>query len=575
VRSLSGAMGIPAQQVIAKLFALGVPTAITGDVDREHAALIADDAEIQLTFREPISLEQKMLTEFDQPDDPATLEPRPPIVTFLGHVDHGKTSLLDKIIGLNVASREKGGITQHIRAYRVEKNGRGVTFLDTPGHEAFTAMRARGANATDIAVLVVAADDGVMPQTEEAISHAKAAGVPIVVALNKIDLPSANPDRALQELATNQLLPAEWGGDTEVVRTSATTSQGLDELIETLLTVAELHEYRSNPGRSATGICLEAEKQPGRGVVAKLLVQRGTLNVGNVVVCGEAHGRVKAMYDTLNAQKKHKAARPSTPVNVTGFDVAPAAGDRFYAIEDISVARQIAQGTAKKNRLLSGAGPRPHQPIEERIREKAIKDLNIVLRADVRGSIEAIVKELEKLQHPEVQIKFLQKTIGGITEADVQLADVTGGLVIGFNVVPDERARTLADQRGVEIRRFDIIYQVSDDLKRTMEGMIAPEKREKELGRAMVLQVFRISRVGTVAGCRVVAGSIQRDGRARVIRDQRVIGDYAIDSLKREKDDAREVREGYECGIKLAGFDDVKEGDVFEVYKVEEVRRTF
>jgi len=579
VRSFSEALGVPAAKVMGELLKLGYPAVITANLEPEIAQLLAVSLGVEVDFRQPVSLEERMLARMEQEDDAESLRPRPPVVTFLGHVDHGKTSLLDRILGLDVAAHEKGGITQQIRAYRIEKDKGAVTFVDTPGHEAFTAMRARGANATDIAVLVVAADDGVMPQTEEAISHARAAGVPIVVALNKTDLPGVNFDRVMQELATSELLPAEWGGDTEVVRTSAVTGVGIDALLDMLLTVAELRELKANPDRSAAGICLETEVQPGRGVVAKMLVQKGTLRVGDVIVCGTAHGRVKAMYDTLNPYKKHPAAGPSTPVNLTGLDVAPGAGDRFYVLEDISQARQIAHGRAEADRQKELVGVRAHVTLEtlrERLDEKdEVQTLHIILRADTRGSIEAILKELTKLEHPEVQLKVLQRLVGGVTEADVHLADASDAVILAFNVVPDENARVLADQLGVQIRRYDIIYQVTEDLKAALEGMLKPEKRKTELGRALVQRVFHISRVGNVAGCRVLAGTIQREGRARIIRDNLIIGDYAIESLKREKDDVREVREGFECGIKLAGFDDVKEADVLEAYKVEEIRRTF
>jgi len=579
VRSFSEAVGVPVNRVMAKLLELGIPSTITAGVEPDVVELLAMGLGIEVVLRQPVSLEEKLLQEADRQDDPAQLQPRPPVVTFLGHVDHGKTSLLDRILEMDVAAHEKGGITQHIRAYRIEKNGRSIAFVDTPGHEAFTAMRARGAHCTDIVVLVVAADDGVMPQTEEAISHARAAGAPIVVALNKIDLPGTNLERVLQELAANDLLPSQWGGDTEVVQTSAVTGQGMDELLETLLTVAELRDYKANPDRPATGVCLEAQVQQGRGVVVKVLVQKGTLRVGDVVVCGAAFGRVKAMYDTLNVRKRHKEAGPSMPVDLTGLDEAPAAGDLFYVLDDISEARRIAQQRAVKSRQQELTGARAHVTLEnlfERLGEKTERQtLHIILRADVRGSIEAIRKELTKLAHPEVQIEILQASVGGVTEADVHLADASDAVIIAFGVVPDEKARVLAEQLGVQIRRYDIIYQVTDDLKAALEGMLKPEKRETELGRALVQRVFHISRVGTVAGCRVLAGTIQRDGRARVIRDSRIIGDYPIESLKREKDDAREVREGMECGIKLGGFDDVKEADLLEVYKVEEFRRTF
>ena len=487
---------------------------------------------------------------------------------------------MDRIIGIDVAAHEKGGITQHIRAYRVEKDGRAVTFVDTPGHEAFTEMRARGANVTDIAVLVVAADDGVMPQTEEAISHARAAGVPIVVALNKIDLPGVNVDRIYQQLATNELLPSDWGGETELVKTSATKGEGIDQLLETLLTVAELQDYRADPDRPARGTCLESEMHEDRGVIAKFLVQSGTLRGGDIVVCGSGYGRIKAMYDTLDPHLRHETAGPSTPVNVTGLSVAPGAGDRFYVLEEITQARELAEGRAAANRQEELSGGREHVTLEtlfERLgQQDQVQTLNMILRADVRGSIEAIRKELGKLQHPEVQIKILQATVGGITEADVHLADASDAVIIGFNVVPDEAARILADQRGVQIRRYDIIYQVTEDLRAALEGMLKPEKHEKGTGPGTGPAGPSTSAAWAPwpaaacwpAPCRATA-------RVRLIRENRVIGDYAMESLKREKDDAREVREGMECGIKLGGFNDLKEGDMLEAYKIEEIRRTF
>ena len=579
VRSFSEAIGVPARDILAKLLELGTMSNIAATLDAEMAELLAAELDAQIKFQHPVDLEQKVIQSLEGEDDPEKLLPRPPIVTFLGHVDHGKTSLLDRIIGINVVAHEKGGITQHIRAYRVEKDNRAVAFVDTPGHEAFTEMRARGANVTDIAVLVVAADDGVMPQTEEAISHAKAANVPIVVALNKIDLPGANTQRAYEQLAANELLPSEWGGETEVIQTSATTGEGIDKLMETLLTIAELHEYKAVPDRPACGTCLEAELHEGRGVVAKLLVHKGTLRVGDIMVCGATVGRVKAMYDTLDLRKKHDEAGPSTPVNVTGLDCPPGAGDRFYVLDDITQARQLAQQRAAETRQRELSDVVPHVTLEnlfERLgQEDQVQTLNIILRTDVRGSIEAIRKELSKLDHPEVQIKILQATVGGISEADVHLAHASDAVIIGFSVVPDEGARGLADKLGVQIRRYDIIYQVSDDLKAALEGMLKPEKQERDLGRALVQQTFHISRSGTVAGCRVLSGTIQRDARARLIRESRVIGDYPIESLKREKNDVRDVREGFECGIKLVGFNDVKEGDVLEVYKIEEIARTF
>jgi translation initiation factor IF-2 len=487
---------------------------------------------------------------------------------------------LDRIIGLDVVSGESGGITQHIRAYSIERNGRRISFVDTPGHEAFTEMRARGANVTDIAVLVVAADDGVMPQTEEAISHARAAEVPIVVALNKIDLPGINLDRVFTGLSTNELQPSEWGGDVEVVKTSATKGTGIEELLDTVLTVAELHEYKANPNRPAIGTCLEAQQEADRGVVAKVLVQNGTLRLGDVVVCGQSYGRVKAMYDTIDSTRRVEEAGPSIPVNITGLNIVPGAGQRFYVLDDIAQARDIAEARAEQERAANlGVAGYQHVTLESLFDRldgsEQVQTLNLILRADVRGSIEAIEKEFSKLQHPEVKIKLLQRSVGGVTEADVTLADASDAIIIGFNVVPDEKARMLAEKRGVQIRRYEVIYKITDDLKAALEGMLKPEERELELGRALVQQTFKISRVGTIAGCRVLSGIVERNARARVIRDNTIIGDYPLDTLRREKDDAKEVREGLECGIKLAGFNDIKEGDVLEVYKVEEIQRKF
>jgi translation initiation factor IF-2 len=581
VRTLSEAAGVQAMEIQKILMAEGVMATINTVMDPDMTELVAAELGINVEFKQAVSIEDQLLADLEQlEDDAAQLIERPPVITFLGHVDHGKTSLLDRIIGIDVVSGESGGITQHIRAYTIDKNGRKISFVDTPGHEAFTEMRARGANVTDIAVLVVAADDGVMPQTEEAISHAKAAEVPIVVALNKIDLPGINLEKVYTGLSTNELQPSEWGGEIEVVKTSATKGTGIDELLDTLLTVAELHEYKANPDRPAVGTCLEAQQESERGIVAKMLVQNGTLRVGDIVVCGQAHGRVKAMYDTLDDNHRLEEAGPSVPVNITGLDMAPSAGSRFYVLDDIAKAREIASSRAQQERTQSlGATGFRHVTLEslfDRLEHTGeAQVLNIILRADVRGSIEAIEKELSKLEHPEVKVKLLQKSVGGITEADVTLAHASDAIIIGFNVVPDEKARALAEKTGVQVRRYDVIYKITDDLKKALEGMLKPEEREVELGRALVQQVFKISRVGTVAGCRVLAGVVERNSRARVIRDSTIIGDYPLETLRREKDDAKEVREGYECGIKLAGYNDVKEGDLFEIYKVEEIHRTF
>ncbi len=584
VRAFSEAAGVQAGRVLMSLLKLGIKSNINAIMNVEQAFQVAADLTLDIEFREQTSVEKDVLSKFeDIPDDPMDLVPRPPVVTFLGHVDHGKTSLLDYLIGTKIVAGEAGGITQHIRAYQVEKDGRSVSFVDTPGHEAFTEMRARGANVTDIAVLVIAADDGIMPQTEEAISHAKAANVPIVVALNKIDLPSADPNRVLTQLTEHQLVPSEWGGDVEVVRTSAITGEGMDTLLETLLTVAELHEYKANPKRAAAGLCLESEQDPMRGVIAKVIVQNGTLRVGDIVVCGSTFGRIKALHDTLRTNRQLTEATPSTPVNITGLDAAPDAGDRFIVLDDIGQAREIAAMRASQSRAeaLSGSSPKvsfeafQHLVQTGKLGKKDERiQMNLIIRADVRGSLEAIEKELGKLEHPEVDIKILQRSVGGITVADVTLASASQAVIVGFNVIPDEAARMLAEERNVEIRRYNIIYNLADDIRALIEGRLKPEQRIVELGRALVKQVFSISRVGAIAGCYVAQGNIERGCRIRVNRDGRTIGDYALDSLKRHKEDVKEVPRGMECGIKLAGFNDIKQDDILEAYKIEEVART-
>lgn len=587
VREFSEAAGVPAVQALLTIKQLGDESrkTINSVLEDEMVELLIEHFDVQVDIREQQSLEDEVLSQFEfEDEDPSLLKPRAPIVTFLGHVDHGKTSLLDALIGIDVVSGEAGGITQHIRAYEIKKGDHKIAFVDTPGHEAFTEMRARGANVTDIAVLVVAADDGIMPQTEEAISHAKAAGVPIIVALNKIDLPGVTPDKAMQDLAAHDLLPSEWGGETEVVKTSAIKGTGLDELLETILVTAELHEYKANPDRPAFGMCLESEQQSDRGVVAKLMVQSGTLRVGDVVVCGAAYGKVKAMHDTLRPSVKLEEAEPSTPVNLTGLDEAPGAGDKFFVVDSIAKARELAEQRKHQGRVEMVGGRSVETSLVEfqRLLESGnlsrnqndIVTLNLIIRADVKGSIEAIQKELGKISHPEVEIKILQALAGGISVGDVRLAEASNAVIVGFNVVANEEARSLADETGVEIRRYDVIYKITDDLRATLEGRLKPEEQVVESGMAMVLRVFNVSKSGSIAGCRVMRGSIQRECRMRVIRDQTVIGDYAIESLKREKDDAKEVQRGMECGIKLEKFNDIKEGDTLEAYKIEEIART-
>ncbi len=584
VRSFLEASGLPAGKVLGTLMQMGKGLTINASLDTEAAEALALELGVEIEFRQPASLESELIDEMEnEVDSDESLEFRPPIVTFLGHVDHGKTSLLDYLIGTRIVTGEAGGITQHIRAYQVEKDGKKISFVDTPGHEAFTEMRARGANVTDIAILVIAAEDGIMPQTEEAISHAKAAGVPIVVALNKIDLPGADVNRVLTQMTEHGLTPSEWGGDVEVVRTSAITGQGMDELLETLLTVAELNDYKANPNRPAIGVCLEAGQAADKGVIAKVMVQNGTLKVGDIVLCGTSYGRVKALYDTLQTTKLLQSAGPSVPVNITGLDFAPAAGDRFYVLSDIIEARALAESRSDISRAQSLSGSSPKVSFEtfqdllqsgKLGKSDDVAELNIIIRADARGSLEAIEKELGKLQHPEVKINILQKSVGGITLADVTLGHASNAVVVGFNVIPDEAARSLADARHVEIRRYDIIYKLAEDIKAIVEGRLRPEERIMELGRAVVKTVFTITRVGTVAGCYVLTGTIERGCRIRVNRDNRTIGDYALDSLKRHKDDVKEVPRGMECGIRLSGFNDLKQDDVLEAYKVEEVART-
>ena len=583
IRQFSEAAGVPAAQVLRVLMGAGVMANINAQIDQATAELIAAELNLDVQLKAHETLEDELISEIDQIQDaPEDLIPRPPIVTFLGHVDHGKTSLLDYLIGTSVVTGEAGGITQHIRAYQVDKDGRSITFVDTPGHEAFTEMRARGANVTDIAVLVVAADDGIMPQTEEAISHAKAAGVPIVVALNKIDLEGVDANRVMTQLTEHQLTPSEWGGDVEVVPTSAITGVGMNELLETLLTVAELHEYQANPDRPAVGVCLEAEQQGDRGVIAKMVVRNGTLRTGDVLVCGGAHGRVRAMTNTLTG-KPVTVAGPSTPVNVTGLDLPPGAGDRFHVLDDITQAREIAASRSYGTRTesLSGVSTKvSFEHFQELLQDGRLGrqdekvKLNLIIRADARGSLEAIDKELSKLDNPEVELRVLQRSVGGVTLADATLASASDAVIVAFNVIPDEAARNLADERHVEIRRYDVIYKLTDDIRAMIEGRLRPEERVVELGRALVKQVFQISRVGSIAGCYVAQGSIQRGCRIRVNRDGRTIGDYPLDTLRRVKEDVKEVPRGMECGIKLAGFNDIKQDDVLEAYRIEEFART-
>jgi translation initiation factor IF-2 len=581
VRGLSEVIGIRANDLIKRMMnSLGQPVTINATLEDETAQMLAMEFGVELEVVHERTAEDELLASMETADDGSDedLVLRPPIITILGHVDHGKTSLLDKIRKANVVATESGGITQHIGAYQVEHAGKPITFVDTPGHEAFTAMRARGANVTDIVVLVVAADDGVMPQTKEAIDHAKAAEVPIVVALNKIDLPNvdtaANLNKIYNELAQQGLTPEEWGGDTPVVKTSTLTGQGIEDLLATLDALAELHELKANPNRSATGTCLEASISEGRGVIATVLVQDGTLRVGEVIVCGDGFGRVRALFD--DKRRLLTQAGPSTPVEVSGLDAVPTAGEKFAVVDDISQAREIAEARRTRTRGFT-LGERQAITLENlysKMAEQKVKSLNLILKADVQGSLEALIKELEKLENAEVPIRVLLKGVGGITESDILLADASQAIVIGFRVAPEDRAVSLADEKKIEIRRYDIIYQVTDEIKKAVEGMLVPEIKEVHLGRAVVREIFKISKVGKVAGCFVTQGLIERSSKARLIREGREIYKGSIDALKRFKEDVREVREGFECGIKISNFEDLKIDDVIEAYRVDIIRRT-
>src|SRR5580692_1166463 len=578
MRSLSEALGRPAKDLMRILFERGEMTTINQTLSEETALELAMEIGVDLTIRKAKDLEQELVEETEAPEAPENLVDRPPIVTILGHVDHGKTTLLDKIRSANVAAGEAGGITQHIAAYQVEHGGKKITFVDTPGHAAFSEMRARGANLTDIVVLVVAADDGVMPQTVECISHARAANVPMIVAMNKSDLPQATEQkvqRILQDLATNHVQPTEWGGETDVIRTSGVTGRGIDDLLETILLSTEMRGLKVNPDRPAVGVCLEAFRDEGRGVLAWFVVQKGTLRVGDIVLCGEAEGRIRAIYD--DHDRPIESAGPSTPVKVAGLDSMPGAGDRFSVMHDIEQARAMVQERRQRGRAATLSGrdrPRSMQDILSAAREGSVQDLPLIIKADSQGSIEALRSEIGKFSHPEVRVTIVHEGVGGVNESDVALAEASGAIIIAFHVVPEERARALAERVGVDIRRYEIIYEVTETIKRSLEGLLQPERKQVMTGRAVVLQTFQISRLGTIAGCRVLSGTIERSSRINVIRDQTILNSYDIASLKRVKDDAREVREGMECGIRLEGFNDIKQGDILEAFRVDEVKRT-
>ncbi|MBI1832664.1 MAG: translation initiation factor IF-2 [Planctomycetes bacterium] len=579
VRLLSEELGIRAAELLFKLKDHGVQGApnINSIIDGEMAQLVALDFGCELTVRAAQTAEQVYLDSLDADGKPEDMVLRAPIVTVMGHVDHGKTSLLDRIRRSNIVATEAGGITQVIRAWRVDHGGKPVTFLDTPGHEAFTKMRARGAQVTDVAVIVVAADDGVMPQTEEAISHAKAAGVSLVIALNKIDMPSANVNRTRQQLYGLGVLPDNMGGDTPFVETSAVTGKGIDELLDQLAVVAELKELKANPKNHAKGTCLEAMLTEGEGVLATLLIRDGTLRKGDVILCGATAGRVRQMYSDLGQQIQE--AGPSVPVRITGLDSIPEAGDDFHVLPELTVAAQIADERRQKMRVTTVA-KRPALTLE-RLTEAKIQELKIILKADFRGSIEAIRKELEKLHHEEVRIRILEAGVGAITENDVwlALASPEDTMIVGFNAVPDDRALAFSEERGIKLHEYNIIYNLTNDIRAALEGKLKPREEVIHLGRAIVRETFKISRVGTIGGCYVTQGNIKRNAKVRVIRDGVVIypppdRNAGLESLKRFKEDVGEVREGFECGMKVAGYDDIKVGDVIEAFRIEQVQRT-
>ena len=572
VQELAKIMGKTAAEVIKKLLNYGILATINQEIDADTATIIATDFGFEVTIQKEEKEDIWLMEE--TPDDPETLEPRPPIVTVMGHVDHGKTSLLDAIRQTNVTATEAGGITQHIGAYQVEHNGRKITFLDTPGHEAFTAMRARGAQVTDIAILVVAADDGVMPQTIEAINHAKAAGVPIIVAVNKIDKPNAQPDRVKQQLTEYGLIPEAWGGDTVFVEVSALKKIGIEELLEMILLVADLKELKANPNKPARGTVVEAQLDKGRGPVATVLVQSGSLNVGDAVVVGLTFGRVRALVDDKG--RRVKKATPSMPVEVLGLNDVPSAGDILVVVEDEKTARTLAEKrqSQKREEELKASNKVTLEDLFKHIQEGKIKELNIVLKADVHGSVEAIKQSLTRLSTEEVKVNVIHAGVGAITETDIMLASASNAIVIGFNVRPDSNARKLAETEKIDVRVYRIIYELLDDIKAAMAGLLEPEHKEVILGRAEVRKTFKASKIGTIAGLYVLEGKIVRSAKVRVIRDGVVVFEGNIDSLKRFKDDVREVAQGYECGLTIEKFNDIHEGDIIEAFTIEEVQRT-
>jgi translation initiation factor IF-2 len=574
VRDLSQALGIPAAQLIKFMMGLGEMVQITQSLTDDAVQLIAAEVGREINIKHAHE-EEEVVEEFEDAEE--DLAPRPPVVTIMGHVDHGKTTLLDAIRETSVVETEAGGITQHIGAYQVDHDGRKITFLDTPGHEAFTAMRARGAKVTDIAVLVVAADDGVMPQTMESISHARAAEVPIVVAVNKVDVPDANPDKVRSELASEGLQPEEWGGTTQFSEVSAKQKQNLDDLLEKVLLVADAElELTANPRAEASGPIIESRLDVGRGPVATMLVQRGTLRVGDAIVAGDAWGKVRALY-TFRGEKVRQAG-PGDPIEILGFDHPPTAGELARVVENERQARQSASQRGQRLRTEQLARQvKPGVSLEAlfgQMTEGAVQDLNLVLKGDVVGSVEAAISELQKIQHPEVRVNVIHQGVGGIAEGDIMLASASNALVVGFNVRPNAEARALAEREGVEIRTYQVIYKLTEDIEQALVGMLRPEEVEETIGEVEVRQLFRISRVGTIAGSYVTNGVVRRGANVRVLRDGAIVYDTHIAQLRRFKDDVREVQEGFECGILLEGFNDLKEGDVLEVYERRQVVRT-
>jgi len=569
VSELAQRMAVKATEVIKQLMQLGQMVTINQVLDQETAAIVVEEMGHKPKLQSADDLEQALLAEATTPL--ADEKPRPPVVTVMGHVDHGKTSLLDYIRRTKVAAREAGGITQHIGAYRVKTDHGTVTFLDTPGHAAFTAMRARGAQATDIVILVVAADDGVMPQTKEAIEHARAAKVPLVVAINKIDKPEADPDRVKNELAALEVVPEEWGGDTQFVPVSAKTGQGIDELLEAILLQAELLELTAPTKGSARGVVLESRLDRGRGPVADILVQAGTLKRGDAVLCGEQYGRIRAMFDENGRQIKE--AGPSTPVEILGLSGVPNAGDDLIAVKDEKIAKQIADLRAEKSRSKKLAAQQAAKLDEvfSRMEEGEVVDLNIIIKADVQGSLEALRDSLTKLSTEKVRVSVISGGVGGINEGDVNLAMASNAIIVGFNVRADAGARKLAEEKGVELRYYSVIYDVIDDVKKSIRGMLAPEMKERIVGIAEVRQVFRHPKFGQIAGCMVKEGVVRRNLPIRVLRDNVVIFEGQLESLRRFKEDVAEVKAGMECGIGVKNYNDVREGDQIEVFERVEV----